>query len=43
MSEAWSSATGLKVELERLGRTHLVMVDEVGYIPFDPEARAVLR
>ena len=27
-------------ELERLGRVHLLIVDEVGHIPFDPEARA---
>ena len=25
-------------ELERLGRVPLLIVDEVGYIPFDPEA-----
>ncbi|MCA1677996.1 MAG: IS21-like element helper ATPase IstB [Actinobacteria bacterium] len=28
-------------ELERLGRTPLVICDEVGYIPFDPEAAAL--
>ena len=31
----------LEDELERLGRTPLVIVDEVGYIPFDPEAAAL--
>ncbi len=31
----------LEEELERLGRTPLVIVDEVGYIPFDPEAAAL--
>ncbi|MER6233640.1 MULTISPECIES: ATP-binding protein [Streptomyces] len=25
-------------ELTRLGRTPLIVVDEIGYIPFDPEA-----
>ena len=28
----------LEEELERLGRIPLLIVDEVGYIPFDPEA-----
>src|SRR5680860_348960 len=28
----------LEPELQRLGRTPLLIVDEVGYIPFDPEA-----
>lgn len=28
-------------ELERLGRIPLLIVDEVGYIPFDPEAAAL--
>ena len=28
-------------ELERLGRVPLVICDEVGYIPFDPEAAAL--
>jgi IstB-like ATP binding protein len=28
----------LDEELERLGRIPLLIVDEVGYIPFDPEA-----
>jgi DNA replication protein DnaC len=28
-------------ELERLGRVPLLIVDEVGYIPFDPEAAAL--
>ena len=31
----------LDEELERLGRTPLLIVDEVGYIPFDPEAAAL--
>ena len=31
----------LDEELERLRRTPLVVVDEVGYIPFDPEAAAL--
>src|SRR6266540_5640961 len=31
----------LEEELERLGRIPLVSVDEVGYIPFDPEAAAL--
>src|SRR2546428_7565891 len=31
----------LEAELERLGRIPLVVVDEVGYIPFDPEAAAL--
>src|SRR6266508_6278621 len=31
----------LEEELERLGRIPLVIVDEVGYIPFDPEAAAL--
>ena len=34
-------AGGLDAELERLGRIHLLIVDEVGYIPFDPEAGAL--
>jgi DNA replication protein DnaC len=29
---------GLEDELRRLGRVPLIVVDEVGYIPFDPEA-----
>ena len=28
----------LQAELARLGRTPLVVIDEVGYIPFEPEA-----
>jgi DNA replication protein DnaC len=32
---------GLDDELERLGRVPLVICDEVGYIPFDPEAAAL--
>src|SRR6266508_2729671 len=32
---------GLDDELERLRRVPLVIVDEVGYIPFDPEAAAL--
>ncbi len=31
----------LEEELERLGRVPLVICDEVGYIPFDPEAAAL--
>ena len=31
----------LDEELERLGRIPLLIVDEVGYIPFDPEAAAI--
>ena len=31
----------LDAELERLGRFPLLVVDEVGYIPFDPEAAAL--
>jgi hypothetical protein len=31
----------LEAELERLGRVQLLIVDEVGYIPFDPEAGAL--
>ncbi len=31
----------LDEELERLGRIPLLVVDEVGYIPFDPEAAAL--
>ena len=31
----------LDEELERIGRTPLIVVDEVGYIPFDPEAAAL--
>jgi len=31
----------LDEELERLGRVPLLIVDEVGYIPFDPEAAAL--
>jgi DNA replication protein DnaC len=31
----------LEEELERLRRTPLVVVDEVGYIPFDPDAAAL--
>jgi DNA replication protein DnaC len=30
----------LEDELERLSRVPLLIVDEVGYIPFDPEAAA---
>ena len=32
----------LDTELERLGRTPLLIIDEVGYIPFDPDAAALL-
>ena len=32
----------LDEELERLGRFPLLVVDEVGYIPFDPEAAALV-
>ena len=31
----------LDEELERIGRLPLIVVDEVGYIPFDPEAAAL--
>ena len=31
----------LDEELERLGRIPLLIVDEVGYIPYDPEAAAL--
>ena len=31
----------LEAELDRLGRIPLLIVDEVGYIPFDPEAGAL--
>jgi hypothetical protein len=31
----------LEAELERLGRIQLLIVDEVGYIPFDPEGGAL--
>jgi len=31
----------LDEELERLGRIPLLVVDEVGYIPFDPEAASL--
>jgi DNA replication protein DnaC len=31
----------LDEELERIGRIPLIIVDEVGYIPFDPEAAAL--
>jgi len=34
-------ASRLDDELERLGRIPLLIVDEVGYIPFDPEAAAL--
>jgi DNA replication protein DnaC len=34
-------AARLEEELERLGRIPLVICDEVGYIPFDPEAAAL--
>ena len=34
-------ASKLEGELERLGRFPLLIVDEVGYIPFDPEAGAL--
>ena len=34
-------AARLDEELERLGRIPLLVVDEVGYIPFDPEAAAL--
>jgi DNA replication protein DnaC len=35
-------AGGLDEELERLGRIALLVVDEVGYIPFDPEAASLI-
>jgi len=31
----------LDEELERVGRLPLIVVDEVGYIPFDPEAASL--
>jgi DNA replication protein DnaC len=40
LSEA-KRAGKLKSELERLGRIPLLVIDEVGYIPFDPEAGAL--
>jgi DNA replication protein DnaC len=40
LSEA-KRAGKLSEELERLGRTPLLIVDEVGYIPFDPEAASL--
>ena len=38
---AAKKAGRLEDELERLRRTPLVIVDEVGYIPFDPDAAAL--
>jgi hypothetical protein len=40
---AWGAkrAGTLEAELERLGRIPLLIVDEVGYIPFDPQAAAL--
>ncbi len=38
---AATRAGRLDEELERLGRIPLLIVDEVGYIPFDPEAAAL--
>jgi DNA replication protein DnaC len=38
---AAKKAGRLEEELERLRRTPLVIVDEVGYIPFDPDAAAL--
>ena len=32
----------LSLELRRLGRVPLVIVDEVGYVPFDPEAAKLM-
>jgi len=40
LSEA-KRAGRLADELERLGRIPLLIVDEVGYIPFDPEAASL--
>jgi DNA replication protein DnaC len=40
LEECYASGT-LDDELERLRRVPLVVVDEVGYIPFDPEAAAL--
>ncbi len=40
LSEAKRSGR-LATELERLGRIPLLIVDEVGYIPFDPEAASL--
>lgn len=34
-------ASRLDEELDRLGRIPLLIVDELGYIPFDPEAAAL--
>ncbi len=39
---AASRAGKLDLELERLGRIPLLIIDEVGYIPFDPDAAALL-
>ena len=39
---AASRADKLDLELERLGRIPLLIIDEVGYIPFDPDAAALL-
>ena len=38
---AANRAGRLDAELERLRRTPLVIIDEVGYIPFDPDAAAL--
>jgi DNA replication protein DnaC len=40
LSEA-KRAGRLEAELDRLGRIPLLVIDEVGYIPFDPEAGAL--
>jgi DNA replication protein DnaC len=39
--EAAKRTGRLDEELERLGRIPLLVVDEVGYIPFDPEAASL--
>ncbi len=39
---AANRAGKLDIELERLGRIPLLIIDEVGYIPFDPDAAGLL-
>ena len=41
-SPAAQRAGKLDTELDRLGRTPLLIIDEVGYIPLDPDAAALL-
>jgi DNA replication protein DnaC len=38
LADAHHAAGRLQAELVRLGRYPLIVVDEVGYIPFEPEA-----